>query len=318
MTNSGPELLRGRQCSTLVPAYCQRGGGVPVPGADCVHEYADVLGVKVSALDLTRAIELAGRWVAAGNPGYVCVTGVHGVMEAQSDAELCRILNHAVINVPDGMPMTWMGRLQGFPEMNRVFGPDFMNGVCRLSADRGYRHFLYGGEPGVADELSKVLQARFAGIRIVGTYTPPFRSLTQEEEEEVITRVKESRPDILWVGLSTPKQERFMAQYVDRLQVPLLVGVGAAFDYHTGRIRDCSDWIKRSGLQWLHRLMQDPRRLWRRYLRNNPAFLWHAAWQISGLREYPRHWETNVSCTRGHSLRDCGSPTGPLVKSARP
>lgn len=260
-----------------------------MPGADFVHEHADVLGVKVSALDLKRAVELADRWVAGGHPGYVCATGVHGVMEAQSDGELCRILNHAVINAPDGMPMTWMGRLQGFREMNRVYGPDFMTEMCRLSVERGYRHFLYGGDPGVANQLRTTLESRFAGIRVVGTYTPPFRSLTREEEEGVLTQVRESRPDILWVGLSTPKQERFMAEYVERLQVPLLVGVGAAFDYHTGRIRDCSDWIKRSGLQWLHRLMQDPRRLWRRYLRNNPAFLWHVAWQISGLREYPRH-----------------------------
>jgi N-acetylglucosaminyldiphosphoundecaprenol N-acetyl-beta-D-mannosaminyltransferase len=260
-----------------------------MPSADFIHEHADVLGVKVSALDLKRAVELADRWVAGGRPGYVCATGVHGVMEAQSDGELCRILNHAVINAPDGMPMTWMGHLQGFREMNRVYGPDFMTEMCRLSVERGYRHFLYGGDPGVADQLRATLESRFAGIRVVGTYTPPFRSLTRNEEEEILAQVRGSRPDILWVGLSTPKQERFMADYVERLQVPLLVGVGAAFDYHTGRIRDCSDWVKRSGLQWLHRLMQDPRRLWRRYLRNNPAFLWHAAWQISGLREYPLH-----------------------------
>jgi len=295
MTNSGLDTLRSQHCSVLHPAYCHGDRTLYIPGDDFAHEYADVLGVMVSALDLKRAVELADRWVAAGRPGYVCLTGVHGVMEAQSDGELCRILNGAVINAPDGMPMTWMGHRQGFREMNRVFGPDFMSEMCQLSIDRGYRHFLYGGEHGVADQLRETLEGRFAGLQIVGTYTPPFRSLTREEEEDVFTRVRESRPDIVWVGLSTPKQERFMAQYVDRLQVPLLVGVGAAFDYHTGRIRDCSDLIKRSGLQWLHRLMQDPRRLWRRYLRNNPAFLWHAAWQISGLREYPRHWETNVS-----------------------
>jgi N-acetylglucosaminyldiphosphoundecaprenol N-acetyl-beta-D-mannosaminyltransferase len=317
MTNSAPDLLRAQHSSAPRAAYSHRGRGLPSPAADFVHDYADVLGVRVSALDLKRAVELADRWVAAGRPGYACLTGVHGVMEAQSDGELCRILNHAVINAPDGMPMTWMGRLQGFREMNRVFGPDFMTEMCHLSVDRGYRHFLYGGEPGVGDQLSQTLQRRFAGIRIVGTYTPPFGSLSREEEEQVLSRVREARPDILWVGLSTPKQERFMAQYVNRLQVPLLVGVGAAFDYHTGRIRDCADWIKRSGLQWLHRLMQDPRRLGRRYLRNNPAFLWHVAWQISGLREYPLHWEANLSGTSGHSLNESKSPRGPLIKSAR-
>ena len=255
------------------------------------NEYADVLGVKVSAINMKLAVELADQWVTAGSPGYICVTGVHGVMEAQTDSELRRILNHACINTPDGMPMSWIGHLQGFREMDRVFGPDFMTAMCRLSVERGYRNFLYGGKPGVAELLSEALQHKFPGLQVVGTYTPPFRNLTPEEEEEILAQVKESRPHILWVGLSTPKQERFMAQYVDRLQTPLLVGVGAAFDYHTGRIRDCSGWIKRAGLQWLHRLMQDPRHLWRRYLRNNPAFLWHIACQISGLRQYPASWK---------------------------
>ncbi len=255
------------------------------------NAYADVLGVKVSAINMKLAIELADQWVAAGSPGYICVTGVHGVMEAQADSELRQILNHACINTPDGMPMSWIGHLQGFQEMDRVFGPDFMTAMCRLSVERGYRNFLYGGKPGVATLLSEALQHKFPGLQVVGTYTPPFRNLTPEEEEELLAQVRESRPHILWVGLSTPKQERFMAQYVDRLQVPLLVGVGAAFDYHTGGIRDCSDWIKRAGLQWLHRLTQDPRHLWRRYLRNNPAFLWHIAWQISGMRQYPHRWK---------------------------
>jgi N-acetylglucosaminyldiphosphoundecaprenol N-acetyl-beta-D-mannosaminyltransferase len=252
------------------------------------HEHADVLGVKVSAINMKRAIELADRWVAAGSPGYVCVTGVHGVMEAQSDPELRRILNQAFLNTPDGMPMSWVGCLQGFRHMDRVYGPDFMTAMCRLSVERGYRNFLYGGNPGIAELLGETLQKKFPGLQVVGTYTPPFRDLTAEEEEGFFDSVGQLQPHIVWVGLSTPKQERFMAQYVDRLQVPLLVGVGAAFDYHTGRVRECPDWAKRAGLQWLHRLMQDPRRLGRRYLRNNPAFLWHIARQLSGLRQYSR------------------------------
>jgi len=247
-----------------------------------------VLGVKVSAVDLKSAVDLADRWISATTRhAYICTTGVHGVMEAHADSEFRRILNHAFINAPDGMPMTWVGRLQGFRDMDRVFGPDFMTAMCRLSVDRGYRNFLYGGKVGVADLLCQALRKRHPGLQVVGTYTPSFRSLTQEEEEDVLDRVRESKPHILWVGLSTPKQERFMAKYADRLQVPLMVGVGAAFDYHTGRIRDCSAWVKRAGLQWLHRLMQDPGRLWKRYLHNNPAFLWHIALQLSRLRQYP-------------------------------
>lgn len=253
----------------------------------CNHEYANILGVKVSAINMSHAVDMANRWIATGKSGYVCVTGVHGVMEAQKDMELRAILNHAVMNTPDGMPMSWVGRLQGFDDMNRVFGPDFMSAICQLSLERNYRHFLYGGQPGVAQKLKNELEWKFPGLQIVGTYTPPFRALNAEEENEFLEQVHISSPHIVWVGLSTPKQERFMAHYVDRLQVPLLVGVGAAFDYHTGRIRDCSPLIKRVGLQWLHRLLQDPRRLWRRYFRNNPAFVWNITLQLLKLRRYP-------------------------------
>jgi N-acetylglucosaminyldiphosphoundecaprenol N-acetyl-beta-D-mannosaminyltransferase len=248
------------------------------------HQHVDVLDVKVSAINMDRALSLAEQCIKHGAPGYVCVTGVHGVMEAQRDPELLRILNGAAINTPDGMPMTWIGRLRGFRHMDRVFGPEFMTEMCRVSVERGYRSFLFGGKAGVADLLSENLQRRFPGLQIVGTYTPPFRSLTAEEEKDFVDRVRRAKPHILWVGLSTPKQERFMAQYVNRLQVPLLVGVGAAFDYHTGAIRDCSGWIKRAGLQWLHRLMQDPKRLWKRYLVNNPTFVLQVALQMAGLR----------------------------------
>ncbi|MGA9669436.1 MAG: WecB/TagA/CpsF family glycosyltransferase [Terracidiphilus sp.] len=248
---------------------------------------ANVLGVKISAVNLESAVDLADRWISStAGHGYVCATGVHGVMEAQADADLRRILNHAFLNAPDGMPMTWVGRLQGLRDMDRVFGPDLMLAMCRLSVERGYRNFFYGGKPDVADNLSASLQKRFPGLQVVGTYTPPFRNLTPQEEKEVLAQVHEARPHIFWVGLSTPKQERFMARYIDYFQVPLMFGVGAAFDYHTGSIRDCPEWVKRAGMQWLHRLMQDPKRLWKRYLLNNPAFLWHIASQLLRLKQY--------------------------------
>jgi len=259
-----------------------------VPDSVFVHDYANVLGVNVSAINLDRAVEMADQWIAAGNRGYVCVTGVHGVMEAQADPELQRILNHAFMNTPDGMPMSWVGWLQGFSKMDRVYGPDLMASLCKLSVERNYRHFLYGGEPGVAELLKEKLENRFPGLQIVGTHTPPFRSLTPREEKEIFDQLQELQPHILWVGLSTPKQERFMAGSMGRLQVPLMLGVGAAFDYHTGRIHDSPDWIKRAGLQWLHRLIQDPKRLWKRYLKNNPAFLWRITLQLCKLRHYPK------------------------------
>jgi N-acetylglucosaminyldiphosphoundecaprenol N-acetyl-beta-D-mannosaminyltransferase len=259
------------------------------------QQYADVLGVKVSAIDLPMAVDMADQSIAAKNRGYVCVTGVHGVMEAQRDAEFLRILNHAFLNLPDGMPMTWVGHLQGLSQMDRVYGPGFMAAMCQLSVQRGYRNFFYGGEPGIADRLKEALQRRFPGLQVVGTYTPPFRILNAAEEDDLLTQVHSSKPDILWVGLSTPKQEKFMAKYIDRLEVPLLVGVGAAFDFHTGRIRDCPNWVKRAGMQWLHRLLQDPRRLWKRYLRNNPAFVWKIALQLLRLRQFPRGRNADIS-----------------------
>jgi len=249
---------------------------------------ADVLGVRVSAVNLDRAVELACRSIQAHKRGYICLSGVHGVMEAQSDASFQSILNGALLNLPDGMPMTWVGRLQGCTQMGRVFGPDFMKALCQASVQTGYRHFLYGGAPGVAEELKRSLESQAPGLLVVGTYTPSFRDLTQDEEAELFCLLRESQPHIVWVGLSTPKQERFMAQYALRMQASLMVGVGAAFDYHTGRIQDSSDWVKRLGMQWLHRLLQDPRRLWRRYLRNNPAFLWKMSLQMLRQRSVAR------------------------------
>lgn len=253
------------------------------------HAHTDVLGIDISAINMNRAIDLAENWIATRKSAYICMTGVHGVMEAQSNARLRSVLNGAFINAPDGMPMSWVGWLQGHRQMDRVYGPDFMTNLCGISVNKGYRHYLYGGQPGVAQELKVALQKRFPGLQVVGTCTPPFRSLTQEEESRLLDDVQSANPDILWVGLSTPKQECFMAEYVDRLRVPLLVGVGAAFDFHTGRIDDAPAWMKRAGLQWLHRLFQDPTRLWKRYLLNNPAFLWRIALQLCKAGKYERH-----------------------------
>jgi N-acetylglucosaminyldiphosphoundecaprenol N-acetyl-beta-D-mannosaminyltransferase len=247
---------------------------------------ANVLGVGVSAIDMEAAIQLSDSMVRSRQRGYICVTGVHGVMEAQSDPLLKRILNRSFMTTPDGMPMVWVGKLQGHREMRRVYGPDFMLDFCRFSVERGYRHFLYGGNDGVADRLARELIRRYPGLQIAGTYTPPFRPLNPEEERDLADLVASTRPDVFWVGLSTPKQERFMAHYIDKLDVKLMVGVGAAFDIHTGGIKDAPRWVKQAGLQWLHRLLQEPRRLWRRYLVNNPRFVWKFGTQFFRLRKF--------------------------------
>jgi N-acetylglucosaminyldiphosphoundecaprenol N-acetyl-beta-D-mannosaminyltransferase len=247
----------------------------------------NVLGVGVSALNLDTATAALADAAARRVKGYVCVTGVHGVSEAQSDPELRAILNSALLNTPDGMPMVWMGRLQGFRDMSRVYGPDLMLRICELSARRGYTQFLYGGGPGVADQLKQRLEGWFPALKIAGTYTPPFRALTLEEEAELTRTVARAKPDFFWVGLSTPKQERFMAQYSGRLDATVFLGVGAAFDFHAGRVRQAPRWMQRSGLEWLFRLCCEPRRLWKRYFKNNPLFIWRALCQLTGLRKFP-------------------------------
>jgi N-acetylglucosaminyldiphosphoundecaprenol N-acetyl-beta-D-mannosaminyltransferase len=246
----------------------------------------NVLGVGVHAIDMRQALERVCSAIEDGRKGYVCVTGVHGVMEAQTDPEFRSILNRSLLTTPDGMPTVWVGRLRGFSGMQRVFGPDLMLETCAMSVEKGYTHFLYGGAPGVAEALKKALGQRFPGLRIVGTYTPPFRPLNDTEETALRNCIAESRPDICWVGLSTPKQERFMARYLPKLDTKLMFGVGAAFDVHTGRIRDAPDWVKNAGLQWLHRLTQEPGRLWKRYLVNNPKFVCKMVAQLAGVTKY--------------------------------
>ena len=259
---------------------------------DAVPEYQDlaarvnVLGVAISALNLGLAEEFIGRALQERRRGYVCVTGVHGVSEAQSDEGFRRILNNSLLNTPDGMPMVWMGRLQGVKHMSRVYGPDLMLRVCDWTRRHGGSHFLYGGGPGVAEALKERLEAQFPGLKIVGTFTPPFRPLNAGEENDLQARISTLKPDIIWVGLSTPKQEKFMAQYLPRLQTTLMFGVGAAFDFHAGRVRQAPRWMQRSGLEWLFRLCCEPRRLWKRYLKNNPLFVLRAGLQLTGLKKY--------------------------------
>jgi N-acetylglucosaminyldiphosphoundecaprenol N-acetyl-beta-D-mannosaminyltransferase len=250
-------------------------------------EKINVLGVGISVLDQDRTREFLFDAVRQGRHGYVAVTGVHGVSEAQKDPVLRGILNSALLATPDGMPMVWMGRLQGKRSIRRVYGPDLMLNLCEHSRAENFSHFLYGGVPGVADALAHKLRERFPGLNIAATFSPSFRELNDLEVNELRQRVRETRPDFFWVGLSTPKQERFMAQYMSILpEAKIFIGVGAAFDLLTGRVRQAPTWMQRSGLEWLFRLTQEPRRLARRYLVNNPLFVARAAAQLLGLRKY--------------------------------
>jgi len=233
----------------------------------------DVLGVGISAIDPTDALGEVTRWIDGGLKHYVCVTGVHGVMESQSDPELLRIHNESGLTTPDGMPMVWAARIAGAKNTQRVYGPDLMLAVCERAAQRGWGCFLYGATEEVLEQLRSNLSDRYPGLPIVGTHSPPFRALTPEEDEAVVRQINESGAQIVWVGLSTPKQERWMASHIGRLNASALFGVGAAFDMHAGNLRQAPRWMQRSGLEWLFRLASEPRRLWRRYAVNNPRFV---------------------------------------------
>lgn len=249
-------------------------------------ERVNVLGVGISVLNLRTAVAAIAEAVKNRAKGYICVTGVHGVMEAQQEPAFRRILNGAFLNTPDGMPMVWLGKSHGKSSMSRVYGPDLMHEVFTWSREAGCSHFFYGGRPGVAEELRRNMEAKYPGIVVRGCHSPPFRPLNAQEEAEFIALIDRLRPDIIWVGLSTPKQEKFMAEYLPKLNATLMIGVGAAFDFYAGRTRQAPRWIQRSGFEWLYRLSQEPRRLWKRYLKNNPLFVMKIIGQLTGLKKY--------------------------------
>jgi N-acetylglucosaminyldiphosphoundecaprenol N-acetyl-beta-D-mannosaminyltransferase len=243
----------------------------------------DVLGVGISALNMGSAVQSLVKAVATpGFVGYVTVTGVHGVMESQDDPDLKVIHNQSFLSTPDGMPLVWLGRKAGHINMTRVYGPDLMIETLRCGIARQWSHLLFGGNAGVAELARQRLTAELPGLRMQCAPTPPFRPLTADEEDDLLHLILRQRPHCLWVGLSTPKQERFMARFIEkhrmRLQSPdhglVMLGVGAAFDFHAGRVRQAPRFVQKAGCEWLFRLAMEPRRLWKRYLKNNPRFIW--------------------------------------------
>ncbi len=249
-----------------------------------MSERLNVLGVGISPVNLTQAVATVEGWLEADERTYVCVTPVAGVMACQRDPELRRIFNASGMTTPDGMPIVWLLRLLGHPSVGRVYGPDLMRAVCRRSESAGWRHYLYGGLPGVAAKLAARLEQEHAGLRIAGFGTPPVPWQPGREDREGVETINASGADIVWVGLSTPKQEQWMAIHRTRLRAPVLIGVGAAFDFLSGVKPQAPRWMQRSGLEWLFRLASEPRRLWWRYLVDNPLFVMLVALQLLGLR----------------------------------
>jgi N-acetylglucosaminyldiphosphoundecaprenol N-acetyl-beta-D-mannosaminyltransferase len=247
-------------------------------------ERVEILGVPVSVIRMDDALSVIEYWIAQRTPHYVCITGVHGVIESRSDEGLCRIHREAGLVTPDGMPLVWMAHALGYPYMRRVYGPDLMRHLSAIGARRGYRVFLYGGGEGVAQRLQAALTQTYPGLQVVGVLTPPFRELTPAEDAAIVAQINAAQPDIVWIGLSTPKQEKWMAGHLRCIDAAVMIGVGAAFDFLSGTKKQAPLWTQRSGLEWLFRLIMEPRRLWRRYIAIVPTFLVLALVQLTCAR----------------------------------
>ena len=233
----------------------------------------NILGIGVSAANIPAALAPFDGWIAAGARHYVCVADVNSVMNGYWGTDFKAVLNGAGMVTSDGMPLVWLCRRARGPHVRRVYGPDLLLAACEHGLAQGRRHYFFGGAEGVADTLAARLKARFPGLEVVGTECPPFRKLSPAEEAETVARINAARPDFVWVGLGAPKQELWMRAFRDRLDAPVLLGVGAAFDFHAGTKPQAPPWIRQAGLEWLFRLASEPARLWPRYSRIVPGFL---------------------------------------------
>jgi N-acetylglucosaminyldiphosphoundecaprenol N-acetyl-beta-D-mannosaminyltransferase len=245
----------------------------------------NILGIRVNAMDLPRTVETIDSWLTRREHHYVCLTAAHSVMASRNDPTLISIFSQSGLTVPDGMAIVWLLKLQNHPETKRVYAPDLMLEVCRYSLAKKWRHFFYGGNPGVAERLARRLIERFPGLKVAGFYSPPFHPLNPEEDRAIIQRINDSQADIVWVGTGSPRQERWMADHVGKLNAPVLLGVGAGFDFLSGNKPQAPHWLQGLGMEWLFRLLTEPRRLGKRYAQY-PLFIALVVAQALGIRKY--------------------------------
>jgi N-acetylglucosaminyldiphosphoundecaprenol N-acetyl-beta-D-mannosaminyltransferase len=238
-----------------------------------MHTRVNILGMRVSAINMPEALATIDSWIANRRSEYVCVTPAHVVMDGYWNPDVRGWINRAGMATPDGMGIVWLLKAKGCTAVSRVYGPDLLLALCERGLADGRRHFFYGGEPGVADTLAARLSARFPGLKVTGTFAPPFRPSTPAEDAAAIRVIEDSKADILWIGIGSPRQEQWMAEHLGKVRVPVMIGVGAAFDFLSGRKRQAPRWIQRVGLEWLFRLGNEPRRLWRRYAQYPLFFL---------------------------------------------
>src|ERR1700730_3003016 len=261
-----------------------------VTSSSDLPQRVNILGVGVMPLNLGQAVAELEKWQRERRRDYVCCITVHSLVTAQRDPEIRNALNRSGLATEDGMPLVWWCRWAGFPQAGRVYGPDLLDAMCAVATRRSHRHYFYGGSQRVVEQLVSRLSKRYPGLVVAGYRSPPFRPLTEEEDEADIAAINEAHPDFVWVGLGMPKQERWMLSHVGRVQAAALIGVGAAFDFHAGTKPWAPRWMQRSGLEWLFRLASEPRRLARRYTVDNALFVAHAIRQLTGMKSYAREW----------------------------
>ena len=238
-------------------------------------EKFDICGVKISAINLRVACDIISGWIERRSKAYVCVIPVSTIVECQENKEYREIVNAAQMATPDGMPLVWMGRLKGYRQVQRTYGPDLMVALCAISQEKGYRHYFYGGTQEACDRLELVLKKKFPKLNIIGKYAPPFRELSETEDKKITDDINRDNPDVLWVGLGSPKQDFWLKSHRALLNAPVILGVGAAFDFISGVKRQAPRWMQKVGLEWLFRLGCEPKRLWRRYLIGNSKFIFY-------------------------------------------
>ena len=236
-------------------------------------DVVDILGVKVSAVTPALSCQLIDNWIVSRKKVYLCVAPVSTIVEAQKDFAYKEVLNNAALVTPDGMPLVWIGRSRGNKVIQRTYGPDLMRSLCDYGQTKGYRHYLYGATQETLEMLEGKLKVVFPNIKIAGKYPPPFRGSAELEEDRIVRGINDSQADILWVGIGSPKQDFWMVKHRAILNPPVMIGIGAAFDFLSGRKPQAPRWMQRSGLEWLFRLCWEPQRLWRRYLIGNSLFV---------------------------------------------
>ena len=234
-----------------------------------------ILGVNIAAIDMRWLLDFLNENIGELSGDYICVSNVHTTVTAYEDEEYCKVQNGGILAIPDGGPLSSVGQKRGFKNMQRTTGPTLMEEVFKISASKGYRHYFYGSTEETLERLYTVLTEKYPGIQIVGMYSPPFRPMTEDEDKAIIERINETKPDFVWVGLGAPRQEKWMAAHQGQIN-GLMIGVGAGFDYHAGNIQRAPEWMQKNNLEWVYRLLQDPKRLFKRYLYTNTKFIWNA------------------------------------------